>query len=218
MAARRRRKRRKKEALKGEPEETLKEKNKIENGKPERQEKPPSNSAFGGDGENKLELWRRKSEDLARYSASELGDQPSFGFHIKVWNHARKADRQRPDAAPVAEGMFAILQNLIERRQQTGQPQGKAWTRRVRKLFEENECPMLVKSDEAERQEVRAALKDAPFFAGHPAGKRSVRLIASGEEKCQRGFSRRPTEKLAGIRRLANRLKTAGRNQSVKVP
>ena len=115
-------------------------------------------------GENTVEAWRRKSEELARYSASELGDQPSLGFHIKVWNHARKTDRQHPHASALTEAMFTILQNLMERRKQTGQPQGKAWTRRVRKLFEETGWPMLVKGDEAELQEVKAALAAAPFL------------------------------------------------------
>ena len=146
------------------PQETLKEKNKNENGKQANGTKPANTPAFGGKEESNLGLWRKKSEDLARYSASELGDQPSFGFHIKVWNHARKTDRQKPNAAPMTDALFAILQNLIERRKQTGQPQGKAWTRRALKLFEENSCPMLTKSDEAELQEVRAALKDAPFL------------------------------------------------------
>jgi hypothetical protein len=113
-----------------------------------------------------LEAWRRTSEDLARYSCHEIGDGTgSLGYHIAVWNHARKHDKQRADGKqPLTDGMFTILQELSERRQKTGTHQGKAWTRRTRKWLEDNGAPFLVKSDAAELQEVRALLADAPFM------------------------------------------------------
>lgn len=111
-----------------------------------------------------VETWRRETENLAHCSAQELDDMRSFGFHICVWNHARKADRQHGGAQVLTEGVFAILRSLSQRRKETGSPQGKAWTRRTRKWFDDNGCPLLVKADETELAQVRAALKDAPFL------------------------------------------------------
>ncbi len=117
-----------------------------------------------------LEEWRRTTEDLARYSAKELEDANSLGYHIMVWNHARKHDRKQGKGSFLTDGVFTILRELSERRASTAQPQGKAWTRRTRKWFEESGVPLAVKSarsaifDEAELAEVRAALASAPFF------------------------------------------------------
>jgi hypothetical protein len=115
-----------------------------------------------------LEEWRRTSEDLAHHSANELDDRSSLGYHIMVWNHARKHDRKHGNGQLLSDGVFTILGELVRRRAETGQPQGKAWTRRTRRWFETNGVPLQVKSasplfDEAELTSVRAAIAGAPF-------------------------------------------------------
>lgn len=115
-----------------------------------------------------LEAWRKETEELARYSADELGDRNSLGYHIQVWNHARKSDRLRSGPQEITRGVFAILTALSERRKATGRGQGSAWTRRTRQWFEEKQCPLLVKADRAEQRAVQALLADAPFLQDDP--------------------------------------------------
>jgi hypothetical protein len=117
-----------------------------------------------------LEEWRRNTEELARHSAKELDDLNSIGYHIQVWNHARKHDKQR-ESKTLTNGVFDILRELSQRRAATSplRPQGGAWTRRTRKWFEDNGVPLNVKSsptesDEREMAEIRAALEQAPFM------------------------------------------------------
>lgn len=117
-----------------------------------------------------LEEWRRMTEDLAHHSAKELDDMNSLGFHIQVWNHARKHDKLR-GTMTLTDGVFNILRELSQRRAATNppQPQGRAWTRRTLKWFEENGVPLQVKTsgelyDPQEAAEIRAALTEAPFF------------------------------------------------------
>ena len=109
------------------------------------------------------EAWRKETEDLARYSASELDDANSLGMHITVWNHARRIDQQRGNPPVITDGLFEILRQLIERRKSDSspKPQGKAWTQRTRKWFEDNGFPLLVREDMAELLEVRQALAEA---------------------------------------------------------
>ena len=59
-------------------------------------------------------------------------------------------------------GVFDILSDLERRRRETErpQPQGKAWTRRTRKWFEDNGVPLLSKADESELDAVRTALAE----------------------------------------------------------
>ncbi len=113
-----------------------------------------------------VETWRKENEELARYSSHELDDTNSLGFHIAVWNHARKIDQQRGGATVVTDGLFEILRQLSERRRTDAhqKAQGRAWTQRTRKWFDENGFPLLVKEDMAELLEVRKALADAPFL------------------------------------------------------
>ena len=112
------------------------------------------------EGRESVERWRRETEDLARQSAEALDDQRSLGYHIKVWHHARKVDHQRGGAAHLTSGVFDILNELTRRRHETDspRPQGKMWTLRTRKWFDDNGFPLLVKADEAELEAVRAAL------------------------------------------------------------
>ena len=115
-----------------------------------------------GDGRDAGEAWRQETEDLARQSAMLLDDPRSLGFHIKVWHHARKADRQRGGPPLLTLGVFDILSDLERRRRETDrpQPQGKAWTRRTRKWFDDNGVPLLSKADEGELDAVRAVLAE----------------------------------------------------------
>lgn len=123
----------------------------------------PENTTPSGD---PAETWRKETEDLARHSARELDDLNSLGFHITVWHHARKIDRRQGKQTAFTNGIFDILQQLSDRRRQTNQPQGKAWTRRTRKWFTDMGAPLLVKADQAELEEVRSLLQDAPFLNG----------------------------------------------------
>ena len=123
-------------------------------------QKLPGEKLPGDDGRENVERWRRETEDLARQSAEALDDQRSLGYHIKVWHHARKVDQQRGGAAHLTSGVFDILNELTRRRHEADspRPQGKIWTLRTRKWFDENGFPLLVKADEAEIEAVRAAL------------------------------------------------------------
>jgi hypothetical protein len=134
-----------------------------------RSRRPPQSSQEGagnaesvetGDGRDGGEAWRQETEDLARQSAMLLDDPCSLGFHIKVWHHARKTDRQRGGPPLLTLGVFDILSDLERRRRETDrpQPQGKAWTRRTRKWFDDNGVPLLSKADESELGAVRTAL------------------------------------------------------------
>jgi hypothetical protein len=132
-----------------------------------------------------LAAWRQTTEDLARHSAKELDDLPSMGYHIAVWNHARKHDKQRGGRPMLTDGVFDILRDLSHRRAQTPkpQPQGRAWTRRTQKWFEENGIPMQLRAsirtgrggggaaEEAEEDaaSIRAALANAPFMRNRAA-------------------------------------------------
>jgi hypothetical protein len=136
----------------------------------------------GSDG---LAAWRQATEDLARHSAKELDDLPSMGYHIAVWNHARKHDKQRGGKPMLTDGVFDILRDLSHRRSQTPkpQPQGKAWTRRTQKWFEENGVPMQLRASirtsrggggaaeepEEDVESIRAALANAPFMRNRAA-------------------------------------------------
>jgi hypothetical protein len=148
----------------------------------------PAGAGTGGDlhissGSNGLAAWRQATEDLARHSAKELDDQPSIGYHIAVWNHARKHDKQRGGKPLLTDGVFDILRDLSHRRSQAAkpQPQGRAWTRRTQKWFEENGVPLPVRSavrfergggavtrsqeePEDDIESIRAALANAPFM------------------------------------------------------
>lgn len=131
-----------------------------------------------------LEDWRRTTEELARHSAKELDDQNSIGYHIQVWNHARKHDKQR-NSKVLTSGIFDILRELSQRRlaSSPARPQGSAWTRRTRKWFEDNGVVLNVKSvgaetvvsDENEMAEVRAALQRAPFMNGFEGASQIVK-------------------------------------------
>jgi AraC-like DNA-binding protein len=121
---------------------------------------------------NSLEEWRRTTEELARHSAKELDDQNSLGYHIQVWNHARKHDKQK-ESKVLTNGVFDILRELSQRRTAASpaRPQGRAWTRRTCRWFEDNGVPLNVKSIgvetvESEISEVRAVLERAPFMNG----------------------------------------------------
>jgi hypothetical protein len=152
----------------------------------------PSGTGTGGvlhacsDG---LAAWRQTTEDLARHSARELDDKASTGYHIAVWNHARKHDKQRRGKPLLTDGVFEILRDLSLRRAEASkpQPQGKAWTRRTQKWFEENGVPLPVRSsvrigqdrgdhEEQEEQEdvesIRAALAGAPFMRNRMTGQK----------------------------------------------
>jgi hypothetical protein len=113
-----------------------------------------------------IEEWRRTTEELARYSARELGDTNSLGYHIQVWNHARKHDRMNGGRPVLTDGVFDILRELCERRTaiSTHPSQGKAWTRRTRKWFDDNGVPMLSKTEKDEAAEIRRAIANAPFM------------------------------------------------------
>ena len=125
-----------------------------------------------------LAAWRQTTEDLARHSANELDDKASMGYHIAVWNHARKHDKQRGGRPILTDGVFDILRELSQRRSDTSksQPQGKAWTRRTQKWFEENGVSLPVRSsvhmgrgrgtaeDPEDVESIRAALANAPFM------------------------------------------------------
>lgn len=119
-----------------------------------------------------LEKWRRETEDLARYSANELGDKESVGYHVQVWNHARKIDKQRGGKRVVTDGVLTILSELSERRRQSGQHQGKAWTRRTKKWFEDNNAPWIGKGeiDPEEQAKAHAALEHLRPEQGNGTG------------------------------------------------
>jgi hypothetical protein len=106
--------------------------------------------------------WRAETEALARHSAETLDDISSLGFHIKVWNHARKNDRSRGGEEVLTQGVFAILRALDQRRRETSQPQGKAWTRRVRKWFDDQGQPMLTKEEQVEAEDLHASWTGPP--------------------------------------------------------
>lgn len=117
---------------------------------------------------NSLEDWRRTSEDLARCSVKELDDIRSLGYHIQVWNHARKHDKRNGNQV-LTDGVFDILRSLAEKSRLGKGPQGKAWTRRTRRWFEDNGVPLTANwsvepADENEVAEVRAAIASAPFM------------------------------------------------------
>ena len=118
-----------------------------------------------------IEEWRRMTEELARHSARELGDTNSLGYHIQVWNHARKHDRMNGGRPALTDGVFDILRELCERRTAiSAHPsQGKAWTRRTRKWFDDNGVPMLSRSEKDEAAEIRRAIATAPFMQQDPA-------------------------------------------------
>ncbi len=106
--------------------------------------------------------WRAESEALARHSAQTLDDERSLGFHIKVWNHARKSDRRHGREEALTQGVFAILRTLEQRRRETGQPQGRAWTRRVRKWFADQGQPLLTQDEQTEWADLHNAWKGPP--------------------------------------------------------
>jgi hypothetical protein len=117
------------------------------------------------------------NEELARHSARELGDTASLGYHIQVWNHARKHDRLNGGNPLLTDGVFDILRVLCERRAAlpAHPSQGKAWTRRTRKWFDDNGVPMLSKSEKEEAAEIRQSLATAPFnIRGDLPGEPSV--------------------------------------------
>ena len=110
--------------------------------------------------------WRAESEALARHSAQTLDDERSLGFHIKVWNHARKSDRRHGREEALTQGVFAILRTLEQRRRETGQPQGRAWTRRVRKWFADQGQPLLTQDEQTEWADLHHAWEGPPEIGG----------------------------------------------------
>jgi len=117
-----------------------------------------------------VEEWRKASEDLARHSAKELSDERSLGYHILVWNHARKQDRLT--GSQLTDGVFAILTDLAVRKVKSGQPQGRAWTRRTRLLFSESGAPLSLNAPAGsgpEAEEIRAILAASLLNAEHEA-------------------------------------------------
>lgn len=92
---------------------------------------------------NRLRDWRLQTEKLAIESARAVGDdERSLGYHIRVWNHARQQDRVSGGAGFV-DALFTVLHQLEDEARTSGQArQGKAWTRRTRKLFRDMGAPM----------------------------------------------------------------------------
>ncbi len=96
------------------------------------------NGTGSGNGAGKSE-----TELLAQASCKALETGAgSLGMHIKAWAHARQIDAKTGGKAHQT-ALQVILRELAAQRKETGQAQGKAWTRRVVDYFEGQGVPLM---------------------------------------------------------------------------
>jgi hypothetical protein len=96
------------------------------------------NGTGNGNGIGKSEV-----EQLAQASCKALETgSGSLGMHIKAWAHARQLDAKTGGKSHQT-AIAAIQRELAAQRKETGQVQGKAWTRRVVDYFEGQGVPLM---------------------------------------------------------------------------
>ena len=117
--------------------------------------------------ETAISEWRWLNEKLAKDSVRRMADQGNLGCHIRIWNHARKTDKDRGSTV-VVDSIFGLLVE-IEAIKNLKCRRGQLFSSRVYALFDRLNCPLDKKGDPEDAEEASewsreflARLVDAP--------------------------------------------------------
>lgn len=101
-------------------------------------------------------LYLAETRRVAAYSAERLDDHRSLGYHIRVWNDARRRDAKAKTTRHCDE-LFSLITELTDRARKTMRHQGRAWTSMTQELLAMWEGP----PDDGERDEISQIVRDS---------------------------------------------------------